>query len=572
MRTRALLAIVGLAATTAAVPAMADSQATPATLAPSVHSLGVCALPRAMVPRGIVTAMCAPWNHSQAGAGPTAPTTPASTSTVPVCVTYAGVNDRCEKWRAFNAAQPAQTATGLPPVSGVAVDTANGLSIIATNSSPGGVPTMGATAYDTRTGTQRWTTSAGGIVPAGVPTASTAIAMTPTGGTVFVVGYVQESITVNQGAYFFYFVVALNAKSGRVLWANRYLGVVGGQVNFATAAVATSSEVVVTGYSRLAGPFQIPPLHYATASFSIRTGKLLWVSRYSGINGQNVPLGIAASPRGDRVYVTGESQYFDPAPGQVYQYATVAYNTRNGGQLWAATRRSPVAASTSFATAIASTSSRVYITGGWQYAGTTAQPQFEYGTVAYSTSGHLLWAANHLASSGGVDIPNDVIAAGDRVIVTGSTSGHDQTVALAAATATVSFPSADTLGYDSSGHLKWTNLYQPQADYASLGTVLAVGPNSTTVYVGGGVGPTSFTTYPFTMAIAASSGQTQWLARDDVRDPTSFSTTLLGVPAEAPVGIGVDAKAGVVVDTVPMNPTLGQSQSNNGAMLLAYGL
>lgn len=484
--------------------------------------------------------------------------TGSSATLLPVCLTYPGINDRCERWQARNANQPVASL----------VDPATGLTVLAVNTSSGGVATMAAVAYQTSTGRPRWTFSAAPLVPPGVATVSYALSATPNGAMVFLAGSITETVSLTQAPYTWYLVIGLDASTGRVRWANRYLGIPGGQANVPTAMTATSTEAVVTGYSIFPGNFQIHPYDYATAAFDARDGRLLWASRYAGAGGYNQPTAIAASPAGDRVYVTGFSQYLNAASTPVYQAATLAYSTRNGAQLWAATHPSPVTAGTSLGWALAVTRSAVYLAGDQQYAGTTSQPLYGFETDAFTPSGRRLWSALHVTATGTEDLVAALTVAGDRIVLTGATSGESQNLA---AGASVTVPAAETIGYDPGGRLRWADVYAPPAHYLSGATALSAGPHGR-VYVGGWLGPTAYTSYPLTIALDASTGGTVWIARYDLRDPASFSTPLLA-PAESAIGIGVDARAGLVVAAIPEYPVTGEAESSlDGALLLAYSL
>jgi DNA-binding beta-propeller fold protein YncE len=60
---------------------------------------------------------------------------------------------------------------------------------------------------------------------------------------------------------------------------------------------------------------------YATVSYNAVTGARLWASFYSGPAGQSYASGLAVSPDGTKVFVTGGT-VGDTLP---FEYATVAY-------------------------------------------------------------------------------------------------------------------------------------------------------------------------------------------------------------------------------------------------------
>src|SRR3954466_5694170 len=63
-------------------------------------------------------------------------------------------------------------------------------------------------------------------------------------------------------------------------------------------------------------------------------GAQLWLSRYDGPgHGADDAHSVAVSPDGKRTFVSGTSQ---GAPGKGQDYATVAYDSAPGAQLWVA--------------------------------------------------------------------------------------------------------------------------------------------------------------------------------------------------------------------------------------------
>ena len=64
-----------------------------------------------------------------------------------------------------------------------------------------------------------------------------------------------------------------------------------------------------------------PASDYATVGYNAVTGARLWASLYSGPAGQSYASGLAVSPDGTKVFVTGGT-VGDTLP---FEYATVAY-------------------------------------------------------------------------------------------------------------------------------------------------------------------------------------------------------------------------------------------------------
>lgn len=118
------------------------------------------------------------------------------------------------------------------------------------------------------------------------------------------------------------------------------------------------------------------------------SGTQLWVRRYHGpANGDDVAEAIATDAAGN-VYVTGTS---DAGPGKGrLDYATLAYNS-SGTLLWVRRYNASV---NDQATAIATDAfGHVYVTGS-----SNSSTGSDYATLAYNSSGTLLWVRRYNGS------------------------------------------------------------------------------------------------------------------------------------------------------------------------------
>ena len=116
---------------------------------------------------------------------------------------------------------------------------------------------------------------------------------------------------------------------GSQLWLSSYSGP-DHSFDSANAAVASpdGSMVYVTGNSK--GSNNVND-DYATVAYNSATGEQLWASRYDGPGGGvDIPFAIGISPDGGTVYVTGESVGADGG----FDYATIAHNAKTGVQKW----------------------------------------------------------------------------------------------------------------------------------------------------------------------------------------------------------------------------------------------
>ena len=174
----------------------------------------------------------------------------------------------------------------------------SGRTVFVTGFSNGGAPEdydYATIAYDAATGAPLWVKRYNGPGSDSNDEAFS-MAISPTGGRVFVTG-----LSGWPGAD--YATVAYDATTGAQLWVKRYNGPGNGE-DFARAVAVspTGSTVFVTGYSEGANS----GADYATVAYSATTGAQLWAQRYNGLgNARDEANSIAVSPTGGRVFVTG---------------------------------------------------------------------------------------------------------------------------------------------------------------------------------------------------------------------------------------------------------------------------
>jgi WD40 repeat protein len=348
---------------------------------------------------------------------------------------------------------------------------ADGSMVFVTGGSDGATGADYATvAYDASTGALRWVKRYNG--PGNGDDAAVSVAAAPDGSTVFVTG---GSIGAT-GADFA--TIAYDASTGAVAWARRYNGP--GNGHDEAVGITTSldgSAVFVTGSSD--GTDRRFPSDYATIAYDGHTGEVIWIGRADGyLGGDDYPSGLATSPDGAMVFVTGgfDVQWYWGA-----SHGTVAYDTSTGTQLWVASAAcggdpgGPVCGPADF---IAASGSTVVVSG---YNGPGGDA-----TVAYDGStGTQLWALEEYVYSltGSPD--------GSKVFATGAYDGaagcHCRTWALDAAT----------------GVTLWDRQYQgPGQGDDRLNSVI-VSPSGSTVFVtGSSVGEAGNDDY-ITLAYAA---------------------------------------------------------------------
>jgi outer membrane protein assembly factor BamB len=252
----------------------------------------------------------------------------------------------------------------------------NGGTVFVTGTSNGGAsgPDYATVAYSAATGAQRWVQRYNG--PANGFDQANAVAVSPSGGTVFVTGSRDAPNGLPN-----YATVAYNAATGAQRWVNSYNGPANRYDRAMSMAVSPGGGTVfVTGTSNggASGP------DYATVAYNAATGAQRWAKRYNGPgNRDDSACSVAVSPSGGTVFVTGTSY----AAGED-DYATVAYNAATGTQRWATHRHTGGPSHPASSLAVSPTGGTVYVTGAG-------------GTVAYNAAtGAQLWAVSYLSSAG----------------------------------------------------------------------------------------------------------------------------------------------------------------------------
>src|SRR5439155_27263963 len=173
---------------------------------------------------------------------------------------------------------------------------------------------------------------------------------------------------------------------------------------------------------------------FATVAYAASDGTELWASRYDGPDARSdSATALVVGPECSRIYVTGISE--DSAGRS--QFATVAYDTLTGTELWSARYGTDSGGDYSWDIDVSGDGSTVFVTGG---GGASAQ---DFITVSYdAATGTELWVSRY-EGFGGDDSAFSVGVAPDdsTVYVTGPsqgpTTGYDfATVAYEAATGT----------------------------------------------------------------------------------------------------------------------------------------
>jgi hypothetical protein len=275
-----------------------------------------------------------------------------------------------------------------------------------------------------------------------------ALGVSPDGAGVFITGVAGN----------WYATVAYDAATGIQRWAMPYRGPFWPGSNGATdlAVSPDGAKVFVTGESQSSST----AFDYATIAYDATTGAQLWVARYSATgDGVNGATAIAVSPDGTTVYVTGQSW-----GGSNTNYATLAYDTATGGQLWV-TREHGDAPTYATVLAVSPDGMRV-IVSGWGGGGTGG-----FNTVSYdATTGTRQWAVPdwHGSYPSALAITPD----GSTVLITG-TGCHGA-------------GDVTTFAYDTTtGRKEWAACYDAGLDQSDVGKDLSISHDGSTVFVTG---------------------------------------------------------------------------------------
>ena len=291
------------------------------------------------------------------------------------------------------------------------------------------------------------------------------------------------------------------ASPGTQVWV-RLFGPGGENGGAASVAASPNGKTAyVTGYFTAAGGTE----EYATIAYSTVTGSQVWSKTYTGpgaIDGiPNRAVSVAVSPDGKTVYVTGKSG--SATYGDWTSYATVAYSAATGAQLWAMRYGVPGDyASAPVTVAVSPNGKMVYVTGDSDNS-STAGGGADYATVAYNAAtGAQVWVQRfngELTYGGAASMA--VNPNGSTVYVTGNTgTGGGSGTAYA------------TIAYNAvTGAQQWIKHYSG-GEYGDGGAAVAVSPNGKTIIVTGSVDEGGTTEYA-TIAYSAATGAQVWASR-----------------------------------------------------------
>jgi sugar lactone lactonase YvrE len=337
----------------------------------------------------------------------------------------------------------------------------DGSTVFVTGTSDGDYATV---AYAASNGAVVWTKRYDGRANSG--SEARALVVSPDGSTVFVTGHNYGTTSSID-----YATVAYDASNGTKVWARRYNGPLNSHDEANALSVSPDgSSVFVTGYSY--GLTQ--RADYATVGYDASTGARMWVSRYAEPSNENEePLGATAvvvSPDGSSVFVTGRNRSLTTAN----DYATVAYDTSTGEQLWARRYDGPGASQEQAnAIGVSPDGSSVFVTGS----SSGSSGRSDYATVAYEAStGTTQWVKRYNGPADAYDFAYalGVSPDGSSVFVTGSSRG------------TSTGDDFTTVALDASiGTKIWVAYYDGPLHSSDVAGALGVSPDGSKLFVTG---------------------------------------------------------------------------------------
>jgi hypothetical protein len=258
------------------------------------------------------------------------------------------------------------------------------------------------------------------------------MAISPDGGLVYITG---ESGTPTQYDLDYATVAyaTRGATPGAVAWTSRYDGVGKNYPDRPSGiSVDGAGRVIVTGDSIRDFSVRVAD-DYATVAYDGASGAQLWTARYSGPSGGvQFGMAVATSHTGHTAVVTGQIEPNGTSGDTAW--ATLAYDTTTGAQLWAQILNTPGYSSQfPVATLITPDGLTALVTGySGARAATALTPPAAGGeavTIAYNlATGTQLWAARYTASAFDSNTPRALALSDDGTTFATLQVAHNSTM------------------------------------------------------------------------------------------------------------------------------------------------
>jgi WD40 repeat protein len=238
------------------------------------------------------------------------------------------------------------------------------------------------------------------------------VAVSPDSSRVFVTGYGDMGSMGND-----YVTIAYDAVTGSPLWLKDYDGP-GHSSDYAYALAVSpdGSKVFVTGQSQGAST----GYDYATIAIDAESGASVWLRRFNGPgNGSDYGQGLAVSPDGTRLFVTGYADW----DASDYDYTTLAYDAATGAQVWGQRfDGSSHVSDYAFSVGVTPDGLMVFVSGYASFGGSGT----DYATAAYAAgNGAFLGVRRYNGPGNGTDYARALAISpdGSKVFVTGESKG-----------------------------------------------------------------------------------------------------------------------------------------------------
>jgi DNA-binding beta-propeller fold protein YncE len=353
----------------------------------------------------------------------------------------------------------------------------------------------------------------------------------------------------------YYTTLSYDASTGRKRWSQIYNG---SECTDAAVAVTVSPDnqtVFVTGSSGCLGLED-----YATVAYNTTTGMELWVSRYDGpTHDPDEAFGLALSPDGTKVFVTGRS--FGQI-GEGRDFATVGYSAIDGHELWVSRYDGPAhgedeSNDEAYSIAVSPDGEKVFVTGS----SGGIRSDADYATIAYdAANGTELWVQRYNGPANAADFPQALVLSpdGDRVFVTGYSYG------------TNSFSDYATIAYDAATGVEiWLRRFDDPISGFDFAYALASSPDGTRLFVTGSCDESDTGTDFVTLAYDATTGDRLWLRRYNGPANNSDSPSAMGVSPDGEKVFVTGLSSGVASPDFPFDyATIAYDTSNGHSLWL----
>ena len=316
--------------------------------------------------------------------------------------------------------------------------------------------------FDAATGEQRWVTTFDSQGVNGAFDFARGVSVSPDGRTLYVVGESSEQPGPGLPSTDFVTIAYVARdedepdREGTQLWLARYNGRGDrgdlSKDNGSLVGISPDGERLYIGGQSACPLSEECWMSWAILAYDTSSGQELWRRRWMGFpqvrpTAYDLPTGLAVSPTGDRIFMTGWAVSLDGALAPYnYDMATVGFDALSGEELWAGRYTVPgFQFSVGEDLAVSPDGRRVYTTGASYVSGfltgvsgiiinnggiVVYQPGIpgsvgNVATVAYDAgSGAQVWAARLNSSESDVDLSNGHAVAvapdGSRVYTTGN--------------------------------------------------------------------------------------------------------------------------------------------------------